>query len=188
MKNIFDAIAAAISPPAPNTLQVLADKFAAASGKPLVSSADLKKIKAFENEWRDAWRDRNERYTSVAAKNEFQRQLTSENPPKPEGFATILSEFETRSIRAETKMNRVNADALPLVKTALENFVAAGEVWIDARIKDEKSEAMEFGVAFSPSQILLTAQRLIASHKIRIQNLTPSAGNPSGSLGFLKFD
>jgi len=187
MKNIFDAIADAINPPAPNTLHVLADKFAQASGHPLVSAGDLKKLKAFDSEWREAWRDKNERYTTVAARQEFQRQIASEDPPNPEGFITILAEFEARSIRADSKMRQISSESLPLVGTVLENFVAAGEGWIAERIQSEKNEALEFGVAFSPSTILLTTQRLVASYKIRIQNLTPN-GNPAGYLGFLKLD
>ena len=146
-----------------------------------MSDSSLKKIKAFESEWREAWRDKNERYTPIAARDEFNKQMASDKPAQPDGFKNLLSDYEAKTQRAEFKMKQIDEDSLPLVKSILQDFIDAGEIWIAERVKSEKNEAAEFGVAFSPvAWICITAQRLVASYKIRTQNLSPFRQKPDG--------
>lgn len=177
----------AMTPKAPDPIEVFATKFSEASGRELASSGELKKLREFEKEWWAAWRLRNEKHTPSAANEEWKRQILAGTPETPEGRETVQSRYVAISAQAEAKMQEIGARSVPVIKSVLGNFVSAGESWIEQRADREKSEAAEFGVNFIPSAVLVAAQRCVASHRIRMQNLAPNqSASPGSQLSFLK--
>lgn len=182
------------SPPPPNPLQVFALKFEDALGKPIIAEADLSTLKIAAANWRDAWQDRNERFTEAAAKRAFMGQATMHSQfdsdvlreIRTRGLESLLSEFAAKSDAAQIRMRQMNESALPVITRALEKFIAAGESWIEKRIRSEKDEALELGLPFAPSSALLTAQRFVAQQKIRLQNLSVSGSNPADLISFVQ--
>jgi len=194
-KNIGQKIAGAIdrvlSPPPPNTWHVLTGKFEKLMGRPILSRADLKTISAADGEWKKAWHQKNVEFTSVAAGQEYNRRLFkmgAGEAVEPDGAETLKSEYLTRSIGAEQRMKAINQQHLPTVKKAMENFVESGDFWIQDRLKAEKAEAEEFGVQFSPSAVLIAAQRTVATVKIQLSNLTPGQNSPASYLLFINLE
>ncbi len=187
MANILKKVMDAITPKAPDTLAVFAERFAKEAGIEYVSTGELRKMREIDKKWWDAWRDRNEKFTSAAAKAEWRKQIAAGHAESPEGIEIIESKYAAASLQAEAMMKACNESAVALVKTALTNFIGAGENWIQRRADSEKSEAAEFGVNFIPSPVLVAAQRIVATHRIRLQNVsTSTSASPVCHLVFLK--
>ncbi len=191
LKSVVASIAAALKP-AVNTLHVLAQKFETASGRPILAKSDRQTLKSAAAEWREAWQEKNVTYTPAQARTDYLKKISqiaagpaADEPQDPLGYETMLDEYRTRSAGAVDRMRKINADSLPIVRRALQNFVDAGQSWIDERLNAEKSEAAEFGVSFAPSNVLMIATRSVTTARVQLTHLTP--GGQSNPLAYLQF-
>lgn len=189
VKALATKIVEALTPKPPNTMAVFAGVFGEFAGRPVISSGDLKAISAADIEWKAAWRIKNIDFTPDAARDEHARRvglLANGKEAPVDGLETLKAEYATRTAGAEERMRNINQKSLPLVKMALENFAALGDSWIDDRLAREKGESSKFGIHFSPSPVLLAAQKAVATAKIQLKNLTPGQNSPACYLHFLK--
>jgi hypothetical protein len=195
-KKLVEKIVQAIrpTPPPPNTLQIYALKFEAALGEPLISEAAIARLKLAVENHRSAWRDVNERYTEIAARRTFGDQVNTHSEfssdvlgaIRTRGLDSLIQEYAAKSDAGKKRMMQVNTEALTLVTEATERFIAGGETWSAKRLQAEKDEALELGLPFVPSAALLTAQRIVAQHRIRLQNLSPSQSSPADLINFIQ--
>jgi len=178
-----------------NTDQALSLEFEASAGRPHVPDADIKKLVDAAFRHKKAWNGRNVDWTEEAGRAYFRTQIADHaGSLGGDNFAelptlsieSVLSRYRAKQEVCELAMHQINTSIAPIVKSALENFIEAGQTWCAIREATERTEAKNFGLDLVPSGLLIAGQRLVSRMKARKQS--GSYASPAEALPFLKLE
>lgn len=97
----------------------------------------------------------------------------------------LEAQFRVRLEIASSLTREIESEAARIAAPILEAFVAKATSWIEAREKEEQSEAHEHGLTYHESLLVGVAKQLVLKLRGRIL-AKQFYGLPSSALGFLK--